>query len=132
MDRKTILVADDETHILNVLCMKFQHSGFDIITAEDGAEALVLARSSHPDLIITDYQMPRMSGLELASMLESDVATREIPVIMLTARGFSIAETQTISRNIRCVISKPFSPREILARVQALLAGEPVTEPATA
>ncbi len=117
----TILIADDETHILNVLSMKFQHSGMNVLAAEDGAEALRLARSGLPDLIITDYQMPRMSGLELSSRLHSDPATQHIPVILLTARGFSIAETQTRSPNIRCVMSKPFSPREILSRVQELL-----------
>ena len=122
MNPTTILIADDETHILNVLTMKFQHSGLNVLAAEDGAEALRLACSALPDLIITDYQMPRMSGLELSSRLYSGQATRHIPVILLTARGFSIAETQTQSPNIRCVMSKPFSPREILARVQELLA----------
>lgn len=130
MKPKTVLIADDETHILNVLSMKLQNGGFQVLLAEDGAEALRLTRSALPDLIITDYQMPRMSGLELASRLNSDPATSAIPVVLLTARGFSIAETQTISPNIRCVMSKPFSPREILARTQELLAGS--TEPAGA
>jgi two-component system, OmpR family, alkaline phosphatase synthesis response regulator PhoP len=121
MTPTTILIADDETHILNVLAMKFKHGGLSVIAAEDGAEALRLAQAALPDLIITDYQMPRMSGLELSSRLNSDPATSHIPVILLTARGFSIAETQTQSPNIRCVMSKPFSPREILARVLELL-----------
>jgi CheY-like chemotaxis protein len=126
----TILIADDETHILNVLAMKFRHGGLEVIAAEDGAEALRLAREALPDLVITDYQMPRMSGLELSSRLNSDPATSHIPVILLTARGFSIAETQTQSPNIRCVMSKPFSPREILARVMELLpAGAPAGQP---
>ena len=121
MTPTTVLIADDETHILNVLAMKFRHSGLNVLSAMDGAEALRLARESLPDLIITDYQMPRMSGLELSSRLNSDPATSHIPVILLTARGFSIAETQTQAPNIRCVMSKPFSPREILARVLELL-----------
>ena len=121
MSPTTILIADDETHILNVLSMKFQHSGLNVLAAEDGAEALRLARSALPDLIITDYQMPRMSGLELCSRLNSDPATQNIPVILLTARGFSIGETQIGSPNIRFVMGKPFSPREVLARVQELL-----------
>lgn len=128
MSRRRILIADDETHILNVLSMKLQNGGYEVLTAADGAEALALTRSGRPELVITDYQMPRMSGLELCSLLEADPATRDIPIILLTARGFSIAETQTISPNIRCVMSKPFSPREILARVQALLCGESVPE----
>jgi two-component system, OmpR family, alkaline phosphatase synthesis response regulator PhoP len=121
MNPITVLIADDETHILNVLAMKFKHGGLNVVAAEDGAEALRLARETLPDLIVTDYQMPRMSGLELASRLNSDPATSHIPLILLTARGFSIAETQTQSPNIRCVMSKPFSPREILARVLELL-----------
>jgi CheY-like chemotaxis protein len=121
MNPTTVLIADDETHILNVLAMKFKHGGLNVVAAEDGAEALRLARETLPDLIVTDYQMPRMSGLELASRLNSDPATSHIPLILLTARGFSIAETQTQSPNIRCVMSKPFSPREILARVLELL-----------
>ena len=131
MTPATVLIADDETHILNVLAMKFKHGGLKVVAAEDGAEALRLARQTLPDLIITDYQMPRMSGLELSSRLNSDPATSHIPVILLTARGFSIAETQTQSPNIRCVMSKPFSPREILARVLEMLpASAPVGAPA--
>jgi len=122
MSAMTVLIADDETHILNILSMKLHNNGFNVLAAEDGAEALRLATTSLPDLIITDYQMPRLSGLELCSRLYSDPATRQIPVILLTARGFSIAETQTTSPNIRCVMGKPFSPREVLARVQEMLA----------
>lgn len=121
MNPTTVLIADDETHILNVLAMKFRHGGLNVLSAIDGAEALRVAQEALPDLIITDYQMPRMSGLELSSRLNCDPATAHIPVILLTARGFSIAETQTQSPNIRCVMSKPFSPREILARVLELL-----------
>ncbi|HOJ54186.1 MAG TPA: response regulator [Phycisphaerae bacterium] len=132
MTSKTVLIADDETHILNVLAMKLNNGGFNVLQAEDGAEAFRLARSELPDLIITDYQMPRMSGLELSSRLNSDPATSAIPVVLLTARGFSIAETQTISPNIRCIMSKPFSPREILARTQALLVGDIESVGATA
>lgn len=121
MTPATVLIADDETHILNVLAMKFRHGGLNVLAAMNGAEALRLAQESLPDLIVTDYQMPQMSGLELSSRLHSDPATCHIPVILLTARGFSIAETQTQAPNIRCVMSKPFSPREILARVMEML-----------
>lgn len=129
--KKTVLIADDETHILNVLAMKLRNGGFEVAPAGDGAEAFRLTHETLPDLIITDYQMPRMSGLELCSRLENDPATRDIPVILLTARGFSIAETQTVSSNIRCIMSKPFSPREVLSRVEELLAGMAVPMHAT-
>ncbi|GMU24929.1 MAG: hypothetical protein AMXMBFR13_50000 [Phycisphaerae bacterium] len=126
MDRKTILVADDETHILNVLSLKLSNAGYRVLPAEDGAEALNLALSEHPDVIITDYQMPRMSGLELCSRLRSHPSTSDIPAILLTARGFSISPQEMAQVNIRSVMSKPFSPREVLSRVQVVLATAPV------
>ncbi|UCD27952.1 MAG: response regulator [Planctomycetota bacterium] len=117
MEKRTILVADDETHILNVLTLKLQNAGFEVIAAEDGADAYELARSHKPDLIITDYQMPMLSGVELCCKLRSDAQTRDIPAILLTARGFKISENDMKLGNIKHVISKPFSPREILACV---------------
>lgn len=126
MQQKTILVADDETHILNVVSVKLQNAGFRVITAEDGAEAYTLACSARPDLIITDYQMPILSGVELCSKLLADAATRHIPAIMLTARGFAMSEQDMKLQNVRQVIDKPFSPREVLASVNQLLSKEPV------
>ena len=121
MERKTILVVDDETHILNVVSIKLQNAGYDVITAEDGREAYDLARQALPDLIITDYQMPLLSGVELCAKLGSDPASRDIPVIILTARGFAIPEHDKTTGNIKEVIDKPFSPREVLACVHELL-----------
>jgi two-component system, OmpR family, alkaline phosphatase synthesis response regulator PhoP len=121
VQQRKILIADDETHILNVLSIKLQNAGFSVIPAEDGAAALELARSNHPDLIITDYQMPQLSGVELCARLRGDPETCGIPAIVLTARGFSIDETEVSQSNIRRVISKPFSPRQILACVNELL-----------
>ncbi len=122
--KRTILVADDETHILNVVSIKLKNAGFDVVTAEDGAEAYALARSVRPDLVITDYQMPRLSGLELCSKLKADPLTCDTPVIMLTARGFALAEADRTGGNLCQVVAKPFSPRQILACVCELL-GEP-------
>ena len=121
MEQQTILIADDETHILNVLMLKFHNAGFKVITAEDGADACELARTHRPDLIITDYQMPMLSGVELCYRLQSDPLTRDIPTILLTARGFTISEDDMNLGNIKCVISKPFSPREVLACVMEYL-----------
>lgn len=121
MPQRTILVADDETHILNVVSIKLQNAGFKVVTAEDGAAAHTLALSEHPDLIITDYQMPLLSGLELCSKLKANAATRETPVILLTARGFALTEADKSAGNIRRVIAKPFSPREVLNCVYELL-----------
>ena len=121
MQQKRVLIADDETHILNVLAIKLQNAGFAVIPAEDGLAAYELACSDPPDLIITDYQMPGLSGVELCARLQANPATSGIPTIMLTARGFAIADHEMSHGNIRKVIDKPFSPREILACVNELL-----------
>jgi two-component system, OmpR family, alkaline phosphatase synthesis response regulator PhoP len=123
----TILVADDETHILNVVSIKLQNAGFTVLTAEDGAEAYAQAVTHRPDLIISDFQMPRLSGLELACKLWRDPMTRDIPIMLLTARGFDIPEQAKSSSNIRCVLAKPFSPRQILTSVNQLLAESAAT-----
>lgn len=116
-DNPLILIVDDEAHIRHVVKLKLVKAGFDVITAEDGEEALDLAMKQQPDLIITDYQMPFMSGLELCIELKQHPRTCSIPALMLTARGFSIPSEVLQKTNIISVISKPFSPRDILARV---------------
>ena len=121
---QTILIADDETHILNVLSVKLQNAGFDVIRAEDGAEAFDLACAHRPDLIITDYQMPHLSGIELCTRLQANPETAEIPALLLTARGFAISRDEKITGNVRDVIDKPFSPREVLAHVLTALTPE--------
>ena len=84
---KTILVADDETHILNVVSLKLRGAGYRVLTACDGQEALDIAVREHPDLLITDYHMPMLSGLELCRRLKQDPATSGIPAIMLFVDG---------------------------------------------
>src|SRR6478752_314416 len=92
---RTILVADDESHILNVVSLKLRNAGFRVLTARDGQEALELAQQERPDLIITDYHMPQLSGLELCQRLKQDRATCNIPAIMLTARGYHLEPQDT-------------------------------------
>ena len=123
---KRILVADDEAYILHVVSMKLKNAGFDVITAVDGEEALELCTSEQPDLLITDYQMPYMSGLELCKKLRSRDETRAIPAVMLTARGFDIEPAEMVDAGIAAVFAKPFSPREVLAAVCDLLSGQGV------
>lgn len=120
MSRK-ILVADDEAHILHVVSMKLRNAGYDVVTAVDGEEALELCKSECPDLVITDYQMPYMDGLQLCLALRATEATRGIPAIMLTARGFDIPPADVEAAGIRAFLAKPFSPREVLRKVEELL-----------
>lgn len=121
MSDKTILVADDETHILHVVSLKLRNAGFNVLTARDGQEALELAQQEHPDLIITDYHMPELSGLELCQRLKQDPATTDIPAIMLTARGYHLEPSDTEQSGILRMLSKPFSPRELLSTVNEVL-----------
>ena len=123
-DVKKILVVDDESHILNVVSLKLRNAGYEVLTAQDGDEAFELAVQSNPDLVITDFQMPLVSGLELCRNLKEHPITTETPALMLTARGFTIGAEDMERTNIVGVLSKPFSPREVLARVQELVEAE--------
>lgn len=118
---KKILVVDDESHIVNVVSLKLRNAGFEVVTAADGEEGLEVALQESPDLVITDYQMPFMSGIELCEKLKSTPATAHVPALMLTARGFSLTPADLMGTNVAGVLSKPFSPREILSRTQELV-----------
>ena len=121
MTQKTILVADDESHILHVVSLKLRNAGYRVITAHDGQEALDAAIHERPHLIITDYHMPQLSGLELCRRLKQDATLPTIPVIMLTARGYHLEPQDTEQSGILRMLSKPFSPRHLLATVNEVL-----------
>ena len=124
----TILVADDETHITHVVSLKLKNAGHNVVVAHDGEEALELCFEHLPHLVITDLQMPYMSGLELAQRLKKDERTAKTPVLMLTARGYALDQAELDQTNIRRVMNKPFSPREILQLVTELVSGGASTE----
>ena len=116
-----ILVVDDEAHILHIVSLKLRNAGYEVITAMDGEEALELCLAESPDLVITDNQMPYLSGLELCRRLRQNDQTRSIPAMMLTARGFDIDPNEMTAVGLSAVLAKPFSPRELLDRVNELL-----------
>lgn len=118
-----VLVVDDEAHILQVLSLKLRNAGYAVATAVDGEEAYEYALKEAPDVIITDFQMPYMTGLELCRALAGNPATAGIPVIMLTARGHALDQEDLALGNIKDVLSKPFSPRAVVDQIQRLLAG---------
>ena len=122
--QRTILVADDESHILHVVSLKLRNAGYRVVTAHDGQEALEAAQQERPDLIITDYHMPQLSGLELCRRLKQDASMPAIPVIMLTARGYHLEPQDTEQSGILQMISKPFSPRHLLVAVEDVI-GKP-------
>jgi two-component system, OmpR family, alkaline phosphatase synthesis response regulator PhoP len=124
MGRMRVLIADDEVHILDMLSSKLRKAGFEVITAQDGVQAYELARSSRPGLIIADYQMPGLSGLELCTKLEADPLTCALPAIILTAHGFD-PPYRGVSNPIRDTIAKPPNPREVLELVRTHLQPTP-------
>lgn len=121
MTDKKALVVDDEFHIVQVVSIKLKNNGYQVMTAENGADAFKLACEVKPDVIVTDYQMPVMTGLELIEKLRANEETAHIPVIMLTARGFAIEDDQKEQLRVSACLSKPFSPREVLATIEEVL-----------
>lgn len=121
MTGKKVLVVDDEIHIVHVVAIKLRNNGYEVISADNGAEAFELACEEKPDIIVTDYQMPVMSGLELVEKLRQGDDTKDIPVIMLTARSFAITKEQQEDLRISSCLSKPFSPKELLGNIEDVL-----------
>jgi len=125
-DTPTILIADDEPHILRVISLKLSRAGYRILTAYDGQSAWDILTRERVDLLVTDYQMPKMNGLDLAQRMRQIPQLTDVPVILLTARSFNLAPEDTAGANIISLISKPFSPRELLEKIACLLNKSPV------
>ena len=128
MAAKKVLVVDDEIHIVHVVAIKLRNNGYEVITAANGAEAFELACSEKPDIIVTDFQMPVMTGLELVEKIRQNEETKNIPVILLTARNFAIEDEQKQALQISDCLTKPFSPKELLRSVQDILYQRAVVE----
>ncbi|MBX7167600.1 MAG: response regulator [Pirellulales bacterium] len=110
-----ILLTDDEVHILRAAEFKLQRAGYDVVCAGDGEEAWASILQQLPDLVVTDCQMPRLDGFGLCRRIRENPATRQLPIIMLTAKGFEIAADALAEKyGVRELIDKPFSPRELL------------------
>lgn len=118
----TVLIADDEHHIRCVLGEKLRRAGIQVIEASDGEEALTLTLRHLPSLIISDLQMPRKSGLDFCFAVKANPATSHIPAILLTSRGYLAPASELVGTGVIEVIAKPFSAKEVLVRVQEILA----------
>ena len=126
MAGRKVLVVDDEIHIVHVVTIKLRNSGFEVITAESGPEAYELARHEHPDVIITDHQMPGMTGLELLEKLRDHGPTQNTPAVLLTTQTHDLSQEECVRLGIHQCLSKPFSPRELLREIENILYGDPV------
>lgn len=119
---KRIILCDDEIHILRAAEFKLKKAGYEVELACDGEECWHMIQKQAPDLVITDCQMPRMTGLELIRRMRDNPQTADIPVFILTAKGYELSgETMYRELQVARVISKPFSPRELLQDVNTIL-----------
>lgn len=121
MPRHTILVVDDETSIREMLVISLESAGYNVLQAENAKTAHSLVLDKHPDLILLDWMMPVTTGLELLRRLKRDEMTDHIPVIMLTAKAEESSKISGLDSGADDYIAKPFSPRELLSRVRAIL-----------
>lgn len=116
-----VLIVDDEPNILLSLEFLMQQSGLEVATAADGEQALLRIQEATPDLVLLDISLPGMSGFDLLEQLRHNPATRKLPVVMLTAHGREVEKEKGMALGADDYITKPFSTRTLLQRVQALL-----------
>jgi two-component system phosphate regulon response regulator PhoB len=121
MSKEKILAVDDEEDILELLRFNLAREGFKVSCALSGEKALSLAQSSFPDLIVLDLMLPGMDGLQVARQLKSDPNTNHIPIVMLTAKGEEADIVTGLELGADDYVTKPFSPRVLIARVKAVL-----------
>ena len=116
-----VLIADDEPNQLELVRFNLKQEAYEVIIALDGEQTLLLAQDILPDIVILDWMMPRMSGIEVCRNLRSNQVTKEIPIIILSARGEEGDRTLGLDSGADDYITKPFSPRELLSRIKAVL-----------
>ena len=116
-----ILIVEDEPAIRDLLAINLRHAGFEPLHAPDAASARAQIDAALPDLVLLDWMLPDQSGIEIARKLRSDTRTREMPIIMLTARSAESDKLGGFDAGADDYVTKPFSPRELVARVRALL-----------
>jgi len=117
----TILVIEDEPAIQELIAVNLTFAGYKVLRAVDGSQAQALINAELPDLILLDWMLPGASGLSVARKLRADARTRPVPIIMLTAKGAEEDKVQGLEAGADDYITKPFSPKELLARIKAVL-----------
>jgi DNA-binding response OmpR family regulator len=120
-EQPVVLAADDDEDILALVAFRLERSGYTVIQARDGQEALELALAEKPDLAVLDGMMPKLDGFELTRRLRAEASTNRMPIILLTARAQDSEVAQGFEAGADDYIRKPFSPQELRTRVQAIL-----------
>ena len=121
MSQATILVVEDEAPLVTLLRYNLEREGFAVLEAQDGDEALNQAREQKPDLVLLDWMLPLVSGIEICRQLRRHPETRAIPIVMLTARGEEGDKLRGLDSGADDYVTKPFSPTELIARIRAVL-----------
>lgn len=119
--KPSLLIVEDETALVELLRYNFEKEGFKVTTAMDGEAALVAVDEARPDLVVLDWMLPHVSGLEVCRQLRRKPETRDLPIIMLTARGEESDRVRGLEVGADDYVAKPFSPSELIARVRAVL-----------
>lgn len=120
MPQRDILLVDDEPYVTALVSLRLKRAGDHVRVASDGKEALAMAFQCVPQVIVSDFQMPVMNGFEMARALKADPRTAHVPVILLTARGHLLSPSELASTNIKLMLPKPFSTRELLTTIDEL------------
>lgn len=119
MTKGKILVVDDEAYIVHILEFSLGMEGFEVVTAFDGEEAISKAERERPDLVVLDIMMPKLDGYETCRRLKENDKTKNIPVILLSAKGRSMDQRVGLDAGADEYITKPFSPRKLVERIRA-------------
>ena len=127
MSKGKILVVDDEIYIVHILDFSLGMEGYEVITALDGEQALEKVKTEKPDLIVLDIMMPKLDGYEVCKSIKSSADTQHIPVILLSAKGRNVDQKLGFDVGADDYITKPFSPRKLVERINQLL-GQTITE----
>ena len=117
---KKILAVDDEKHIVRLIQVNLERAGYQVVTAFDGVEALKKVQEENPDLVVLDVMMPQMDGFETLKNLKANPQTRNIPVIMLTAKAQDADVFRGWQSGVDCYLTKPFNPLELLTFVKRI------------
>ena len=120
-----ILVVEDDDDIRDYLVLRLQRLGHEVVAAADGQAGLELAELRRPDLVVTDWSMPRLTGIELCAAIRDQPAGRDVPILMITARGTETAAAEALAAGANDLMVKPFIPLELVRRVAALLSPQP-------
>jgi len=124
-----ILAVDDEPSIIRLVQINLERAGYSVVTAKDGREGLEKVSQERPDLVVMDVMMPYMDGFEALGHIRRDPETRDIPVIMLTAKAMDSDVAQGYRSGVDCYLTKPFNPRELVTFVKRILEYQDPDEP---